>query len=95
MKSRNHQQFSTITSSFGLTLRNAASLSVLLTRGVATMFYLEGDGFIGTQTYLPQKFSFSSDFSHFILKIVENANILFVSRKKMLKCHNFRGDVPR
>ena len=30
-------------------------------------------GFIGTQTYLPQKFSFSSDFGHFNLKMLENA----------------------
>ena len=35
--------------------------------------FVWGDGFIGTQTYLPQKFSFSSDFGHFILKVVGNA----------------------
>ena len=27
-----------------------------------------GDGFMGTQAHLPPKFSFSSDFGHFILK---------------------------
>ena len=55
------------------------------------------DGFIGTQTHLPQKFSFSSDFGHFILKIVDNnAKFSSVSRKNMLKYHHFwGGDVPR
>ena len=28
--------------------------------------------FIGTKTYLPPKFSFSSDFGHFIWKMLEN-----------------------
>ena len=43
-------------------------------RGVATNFCLGGgDGFIGSQTHLLPKFSFYSDFGHFILKIVENA----------------------
>ena len=32
-----------------------------------------GVGFIGTQTHLSPKFSFSSDFGHFILKMLENA----------------------
>ena len=41
-----------------------------------------GDGFIGIQTHLPQKISFSSDFGHFILKMVENAKLSYVSRKK-------------
>ena len=44
-----------------------------------------GDGFIGTQTHLSPKFSFFSDFGHFILKIVENAKLLHMSRKKMLQ----------
>ena len=35
------------------------------TKGDATKFWL-GDGFIGIQIHPPQKFSFSSDFSHFI-----------------------------
>ena len=34
-------------------------------------------GFIGTQTHLPQKFGFSSDFGHFILKMFENAKKTF------------------
>ena len=38
-----------------------------------------GDGFMGTQTHLPPKFSFSSDFGHFILKMVENAKFSYVS----------------
>ena len=50
-------------------------------KGVATKFWLGGGGsdvgFIGTQTHLPQKFSFSSDFGHFILKILENAEKKF------------------
>ena len=33
------------------------------------------DGFIGTQTNLPSKFSFSSDLGHFIFKMMENANL--------------------
>ena len=37
-----------------------------------------GGGFIGTQTHLPPKFSFSSDFGHFILKMTAK----YVSRKK-------------
>ena len=63
-------------------------------RGVATTFFW-GDGFIGTQTHIPQKFSFSSDFGHFILKMEENAKFSSVSRKRMLKYHHFWGDVPR
>ena len=45
-------------------------------------FFGGGDGFIGTQTHLPQKVGFSSDFSHFILKMVKNVNLSYVSRKK-------------
>ena len=40
-----------------------------------------GVGFIGTQTHLPPKFSCSSDFGHFILKMLENAK-KYVLRKK-------------
>ena len=40
-----------------------------------------GDGFIGTQTNLPPKFSFSSDFGHFILKMVINAKLSCVKKK--------------
>ena len=42
---------------------------------VAAMKLFGGDGLIGTQTHLPQKFSFSSDFGHFILKMLENAKL--------------------
>ena len=31
------------------------------------------NGFMGTQTHLPPTFSFSSDFVHFILKMLKNA----------------------
>ena len=46
-------------------------------------------GFIGTQTHLPPKFSFSSDFGHFILKMLENTknerfNIKFTEICKFL-----------
>ena len=59
-------------------------------KGVATKFWLGGGvEFIGTQTHLPQKFSFSSDFGHFILKMLENAKK--VSRQKLLKYPNFWG----
>ena len=30
----------------------------------------EWDGFIGTESHLPPKFSFLSDFGHFVLKMV-------------------------
>ena len=76
-------------------MQNALSNKFTSDRGVATNFCLGGDGFIGTQTYLTPKLSFSSDFGHFILKLVENAKQLFVSRKKTLKYHNFWEDVPR
>ena len=66
-------------------------------RGVATKFCLGGggDGSIDTQTNLPPKFSFFSDFRHFILKMVENVKWSYVSSKKMLQYHNFwRGRPP-
>ena len=62
-------------------------------RGFATMLRL-GDGFMSTQIHLPPKFSFSSDFRHFILKMLKNAKFTYVSRKKILEYHNFWGDVP-
>ena len=37
--------------------------------------------FICTQTHLPPKFSFSSDFGHFILTMVENAKFSCVMKK--------------
>ena len=49
----------------------------------------ERDECIGTQTHLPQKFSVSSDFGHFILKMLESANNLNVSRKRLLQYTNF------
>ena len=33
---------------------------------------LLGDGFIGTQTHLPPKFTFASELDHFILNMLEN-----------------------
>ena len=45
-------------------------------------FVWEGGGFMGTETHLPPKFLFSSDFGHFILKMLENAKFEYVSRKK-------------
>ena len=36
-----------------------------------------GGGFKGTQAHLPQQFSFSSDFGHFILKMLENAKFSY------------------
>ena len=77
---------------------------------------------IGTQTHLPPKFSFSSDFGNFILKMLENARMrffkrnfqshstvmptsgyarlygiqmLYVSRKTIMKYLNFWGSTPR
>ena len=38
-----------------------------------------------------QKFSVSSDFGHFILKMLESAKFLNVSRKRLLKNTNFWG----
>ena len=43
-----------------------------------------GVGFIGTQTHLPPTFSFFSDFSYFIFLKLENANLSYVSGKKIL-----------
>ena len=41
---------------------------------------------MGTQANnLPQKFNFSSDFGHFISKVLENAEFANVLRKKILK----------
>ena len=62
-------------------------------RGVATKFLL-GVGFIGTQIHLPQKFSFCSDFGHFIKKNVRKCKIVYVSRKNILKNPNSGGSTP-
>ena len=40
-----------------------------------------GDGFTGTEVHLPQKFSFSSDLGHFILKMLEDAKFSCVKKK--------------
>ena len=42
------------------------------------------DGFIGTQTHVPQKFSFSSDFGHYF-ENVGKCKIAQESGKKILK----------
>ena len=70
--------------------------------GASPRSFVWGDGFIGTQTHLPPKFNFSSDFGHFILKMVINAKLSCVKKKDriykkkdLLKYHNFWGDVPR
>ena len=45
------------------------------------------------QTHLPQKISFSLDFRH--ITVLENANILYVSRKKIgTEISSFLGVVP-
>ena len=54
-----------------------AKVMSLIVRGVATKFCL-GGGFMGTQTHLPPKLSFSSDFGHFIWKMLENAKFAYV-----------------
>ena len=38
---------------------------------------------MGTQTNLPTKFIFASDFNHFILKILDDAKFVYVPRKKV------------
>ena len=50
-----------------------------------------GQIYIGTQTHLPPKFSFSSDFGHFIWKMLENAKNVYVSRKKDHAISKFPG----
>ena len=54
--------------------------------GASPLSFAWGDGFIGTQTYLAPKLSFSLDFGHFILKMVEKKNKIFMCQeKKILK----------
>ena len=48
--------------------------------GASPRSFVWGDGFIGTQTHLPPKFSFSSDFGQFILEMVENAKLSCVKK---------------
>ena len=53
-----------------------------LFRGVAMKFCLGGGGRIHRHPNTPPpKFSFSSDFGHYVLKMVENAKFSYVSRK--------------
>ena len=44
-----------------------------------------GAVFMGTQTNLPPKLVFSSDFGHFILNMLDHAKLLYLARKKLLK----------
>ena len=74
---------------------NVISYGRLTNRGVVTKFCLGGgDGFIGTQINLPPKFGSSSDFGHFILKMVENAEFLSGWRKKDANISSFLGGRP-
>ena len=50
-------------------------------RGAAAKFSLGGGGFIGTQTHLPHKFSFSLDFCHFIYIPLKCWKMQHLSRK--------------
>ena len=63
--------------------------------GASPPSFVLGDGFMGSQTHLLPKFSFSLDFGHFISKMLEKAKFPNVSREKILKCPNFGGDIPR
>ena len=47
---------------------------------------------MGTQTHQPPKLSFSSDFGHFILKMLENAKFEYVSRKKDTEIFSVLGE---
>ena len=55
--------------------------SIVLYRVMKKCCFVWGDGFMGTQTHLPPKFSFSSDFGHFILKMVEVQNFHMCQEK--------------
>ena len=71
--------------------RFAAGAGVTPDQGRHHEILFGGVGFIGTQTHLPPKFSFASDFGHFILKMLENAKQIYVLRKRILKYTNFCG----
>ena len=59
------------------------------------LIFFGGDGFIGSQAHLPPKFNLSFDFGHFISKMLENAKMLCVTRKKRYwNVHIFRGSYP-
>ena len=48
----------------------------------------------GRRAHLPSKFSFSSDFCHFVLKMLVNAKFSFVSRKNDTEISEFLGPSP-
>ena len=49
---------------------------------------------MSTQTYLPLKFNFFSEFGHFMLKRLENVKFSYVSRRKIVKYPYFWGMSP-
>ena len=65
-----------------------------LTQGRRHQVLFGVDGFMGTKTHLPPKLSFSSDFGHFISKMLENAKFANVLRKKILKYQFLGGTSP-
>ena len=56
-----------------------------------------GGRFLGTQPNLPPKLSLSSDFGHFILKMLKNAKFKcqVSCQEKVSEISSFLGDVPR
>ena len=53
-------------------------------------------GFIGTHTHLHRKFSFSLDFGHFVLTLLENAIFYTYAEKKDTEKSKFlEGSTPR
>ena len=67
--------------------------SVDIVNGVATKFCLSGEvGFIGTQTHLPPKFSFYSDFGHLIM--LKKGNFYTFHEKKYTEISKFLGNCP-
>ena len=67
----------------------------LRSRAPPRSFFFGGGGQIhGTQTHLSPKSIFSLDFGHFILKMFDYSKIVHVSRKKLLKYHDFWGTSP-
>ena len=47
-----------------------------------------------SQNHLPQNFDFSSNFAHFILKILENLKMLANIKEKTIENRDFCGDIP-
>ena len=62
-------------------------------KGATTKFRLRGRVHGHPNPPTP-KFIFSSDFGHFILNMLDYSNNLHMSRKKLLKYHNFWGASP-